>query len=108
MTWRTVRHCQGETRHGVDACRGLPRQIAGAKPQQGRAQLLALRQVIPPAVALKFWQPRGIGGIASIHKPLTEPAPKSRYRRQVEKRFCVCVRTRSKSVMGHKLTSRHR
>ena len=38
-----------KTRHGVDAYRGLPRQIAGAKPQQGRAQLLALRRVIPPA-----------------------------------------------------------
>ena len=60
---------------------GFPRQIAGAKPQQGRAQLLALRRVIPPAAALEFGQQRGIG-IASIRKPLTEPAPKPRYRRQ--------------------------
>src|SRR4029077_14511205 len=70
-----------KTRHGVDAYRGLPRQIAGAKPQQGPAQLLALRRVIPPAVAFEFGQQRGIG-IASICKPLTEPAPKPRYRRQ--------------------------
>src|SRR5260370_27932793 len=68
----------------VDAYRGLRRQIAGAKPQQGRAQLLPLRRVIPPAVALELWQQRGIG-IASIGKPLTEPAPKSRYRRQGRK-----------------------
>src|SRR5258708_22411165 len=70
-----------KTRHGVDAYRGLPRQIAGAKPQQGRAQLLALGRVIPPAAALELWQQRGIG-VASICKPLTEPAPKPRYRRQ--------------------------
>src|SRR6266550_8713886 len=37
-----------KTRHGVDAYRGLPRQIAGAKPQQGRTQLLAPRRVVPP------------------------------------------------------------
>src|SRR6202166_2232005 len=43
-----------KTRHGVDAYRRPPRQIAGAKPQQGRAQLLALRRVIPPAVAFEF------------------------------------------------------
>src|SRR5216683_3364023 len=73
-----------KTRHGVDAYRGLPREIAGAKPQQGRAQLLALRRVIPPAAALELWQQRGIG-IASIGKPLTEPAPKPRYRRQGRK-----------------------
>src|ERR1700689_4904526 len=39
--------------HGVDAYRGLPCQIAGAKPQQRRAQLLALYRVVPPAVALE-------------------------------------------------------
>src|SRR5882762_10293080 len=38
-----------KARYRVDAYRGLPRQIASAKPQQGRAQLLALRRVIPPA-----------------------------------------------------------
>src|SRR5258708_16621822 len=70
-----------KARYRVDAYRGLPRQIAGAKPQQGRAQPLALRRVIPPAAALELWQQRGIG-IASILKPLTEPAPKPRYRRQ--------------------------
>src|SRR6478609_924915 len=70
-----------KTRHGVDAYRGPSRQIAGAKPQQGRAQLLALRRVIPPVAALELWQQRGIG-IASIRKALTEPAPESRYRRQ--------------------------
>src|ERR1700692_1920286 len=70
-----------KTRHGVDAYRGLPRQIAGAKPQQGRAQLLALRRVIPPAVAFEFGQQRGIG-IACVCKPLTEPAPNPRYRGQ--------------------------
>src|SRR5258708_15227517 len=70
-----------KTRHGVDAYRRPPRQIAGAKPQQGCAQLLPLRRVIPPAVALELWQQRGIG-VASICKPLTEPAPKPRYRRQ--------------------------
>src|SRR3981081_633232 len=61
-----------EARYRVDAYRGLPRQIAGAKPQQGRAQLLALRRVIPPAGALELWQQRGIG-IGSIRKPLHEP-----------------------------------
>src|SRR6266436_3533505 len=70
-----------KARYRVDAYRGLPRQIAGAKPQQGRAQLLALRRVIPPAAALELWQQRGIG-IASIRTPLTEPAPKPRYRRK--------------------------
>src|SRR5258705_9490664 len=70
-----------KTRYRVDAYRGLPRQIAGAKPQQGRAQLLALRRVIPPAATFELWQQRGIG-IASIRKPLTEPAPKPRYRRK--------------------------
>src|SRR6478609_9040985 len=70
-----------KTRHGVDAYRGPPRQIAGAKPQQGRAQLLALRRVIPPIAALELWQQRRIG-IASIRKPWTEPAPKPRHRRQ--------------------------
>src|SRR5882724_12058703 len=70
-----------KTRHGVDAYRGLPRQVTGAKPQQGRAQLLALRRAIPPAVAFKFGQQRGIG-IASVRKPLHQPAPKPRYRRQ--------------------------
>src|ERR1700686_382418 len=73
-----------KTRHGIDAYRGPPRQIAGAEPQQGRAQLLALRRVIPPPAALELWQQRGIG-IASIRKPLTEPAPKPRYRRQGRK-----------------------
>src|ERR1700738_968157 len=63
-----------KTRHGVDAYRGPPRQIAGAKPQQGRAQLLALRRVISQPAALELWQQRGIG-IASILKPLTEAAP---------------------------------
>src|SRR6266436_462823 len=70
-----------KARHRVDAYRGLPCQIAGAKPQQGRAQLLPLRRVIPPAVALELWQQRGIG-VASLCKALTEPAPKPRYRRQ--------------------------
>ena len=75
-----------KTRHGVDAYRGPPRQIACAKPQQGRAQLLALRRVIPPIAALELWQQRGIG-IASIRKPWSEPAPKPRYRRQGGKAF---------------------
>src|SRR5258707_3367483 len=70
-----------KTRHGVDAYRWPPRQIAGAKPEQGRAQLLALRRVIPPIAALELWQQRGVG-VASIRKPWTEPAPKSRHRRQ--------------------------
>src|SRR6267154_5216391 len=70
-----------KARYRVDAYRGSPRQIAGAKPQQGRAQLLAPRRVIPPATTLELWQQRGIG-VASICKPLTEPAPKPRHRRQ--------------------------
>src|SRR3984885_12422364 len=60
-----------KARYRVDAYRRLPRQIAGAKPQQGRAQLLALRRVTPPIAALELRQQRGIG-IASIRKPLTE------------------------------------
>src|SRR5258705_14000584 len=39
---------EGKTRYRVDAYRGLRRRIAGAKPQQGRAQLLPLCRVIPP------------------------------------------------------------
>src|ERR1700722_4628092 len=70
-----------KTRNGVDAYRGLARQIAGAKPQQGRAQLLAPSRVIPPAVTFEFEQQRGIG-IASIRKPLTQPTPQTRYWRQ--------------------------
>src|ERR1700704_6692006 len=70
-----------EARYRVDAYRGLPRQIAGAKPQQGRAQLLGLRRVMPPAGALELWQQRGIG-MGPMRKPLTEPAPKPRYRRK--------------------------
>src|SRR5882672_6193505 len=70
-----------KARYRVDAYRGSPRQIAGAKPQQGRAQLLALRQIMPPAVALEFWQQRGVG-IACVRKPLHEPAPEARHRRQ--------------------------
>src|ERR1700741_3186324 len=70
-----------KARHRVNAYRGLPRQIAGAEPEQGNAQLLALRRIIPPGVALQLRQRRGIG-IASVHRPIIEPLPKSRYRGQ--------------------------
>src|SRR5882757_8023553 len=70
-----------KARYRVDAYRGSPRQIAGAKPQQGRAQLLALSQVMPPAVAFEFGQQRGVG-IGSFRKPLHQPAPEARHWRQ--------------------------
>src|SRR5690242_10181042 len=36
---------------------------------------------MPPTVALEFGQQRGVG-IASFRKPLREPAPEARHRRQ--------------------------
>jgi hypothetical protein len=49
--------------------RPLRRQVAGAKPQQGHVQLLALRRFIPPAVATRrraIQLPLAEGGVEAL------------------------------------------